>query len=105
MKKYRLLQIPPIRFGVVLGLINGVAGMIVAPLFLLTLGIAFTAEQSGVTPAMFPAVPWFLAGGLAVFTPVINALGGFVAGILLAMVYNFAARWTGGIEIVLDDKP
>ena len=106
MKKYRLMQIPPIRFGVVLGLINGVAGMIIAPLFLITLGIAFTATESGVmtVPKIFPAVPWFLAGGLAVFTPVINALGGFLAGVLIAMVYNFAARWTGGIEIVLDEK-
>ena len=104
MKKYRLMQIPPIRFGVVLGLINGVAGMIIAPLFLITLGIAFTAETKGYVPQIFPAVPWFLAGGLAVFTPVINALGGFLAGVLIAMVYNFAARWTGGVEIVLEEK-
>jgi hypothetical protein len=104
MKKYRLMQIPPIRFGVVLGLINGVAGMIIAPLFLITLGIAFTAEATGHAPTYFPAVPWFLAGGLAVFTPIINALGGFLAGVLIAMVYNFAARWTGGVEIVLDEK-
>jgi hypothetical protein len=104
MKKFRLLQVPPIRFGIVLGLINGIAGMIIAPLFLITLGIAFTAERQGFTPNFFPAVPWFLAGGLAVFTPVINAIGGFLAGVLIAMVYNFAARWTGGIEIVLDEK-
>jgi len=104
MKKFRLMQIPPIRFGVVLGLINGVAGMIIAPLFLITLGIAFTAEATGHAPSYFPAVPWFLAGGLAVFTPIINALGGFLAGVLIAMVYNFAARWTGGVEIVLDEK-
>lgn len=105
MKKYRVLQSPPIRFGVVLGLINGVAGMIIAPLFLITLGVAFTAEATGHTPTYFPRVPWFLGGALAVFTPVINAIGGFLAGVLIAMVYNFAARWTGGIEIVLDEKP
>ena len=104
MKKYRLMQIPPIRFGVVLGLINGVAGMIIAPLFLITLGIAFTAEATGHAPNIFPAVPWFLAGGMALFTPVINAIGGFLAGVLIAMVYNFAARWTGGVEIVLEEK-
>jgi hypothetical protein len=107
MKKHRVLQVPPIRFGIVLGVINGFAGMIIAPLFLITLGIAFTATESGVVtvPKIFPAVPWFLAGGLAVFTPVINAVGGFLAGVLIATVYNFSARWTGGIEIVLDDKP
>ncbi len=51
MKKFRILQVPPVRFGLVLGLING-----------------------------------------------------FVVGVVLAMVYNFAARWTGGIEFVVDDK-
>ena len=107
MKKFRILQIPPIRFGIVLALINGFAGMILAPLFLITLGIAFTATENGVVivPKVFPAVPWFLAGGLAIFTPVINAVGGFLAGVLIATVYNFSARWTGGIEIVLDEKP
>ena len=36
-------------------------------------------------------------------TPIINAVGGFLAGVLIATVYNFSARWTGGIEIVLDE--
>ena len=105
MKKTRILQVPPIRFGIVLAVINGFAGMILAPLFLITLGIAFTATESGVVivPKIFPAVPWFLAGGLAFFTPVINAVGGFLAGVLIATVYNISARWTGGIEIVLED--
>jgi hypothetical protein len=106
MKKIRITQVPPVRFGIVLAVINGFAGMILAPLFLITLGIAFTATESGVVivPKVFPAVPWFLAGGLAFFTPVINAVGGFLAGVLIATVYNFSARWTGGIEIVTDEK-
>lgn len=106
MKKHRILHVPPLRFGIVLAVINGFAGMIIAPLFLITLGIAFTASEAGViiVPKVFPAVPWFLAGWLAVFTPVINAVGGFLAGVLVATVYNLSARWTGGIEIVLDEK-
>lgn len=105
MKKVRIIQVPPIRFGIVLAVINGFAGMILAPLFLITLGIAFTASESGIVmvPKVFPAVPWFLAGGLAFFTPAINAVGGFLAGVLIATVYNFSARWTGGIEFVTND--
>lgn len=105
MKKVRIMQVPPIRFGIVLAVINGFAGMILAPIFLVTLGIAFTATESGIVlvPKVFPAVPWFLAGGLAFFTPVINAVGGFLAGVLIATVYNFSARWTGGIEFVAND--
>ena len=33
------------------------------------------------------------------------AIGRDLAGVLIAMVYNFAARWTGGIEVVLEEKP
>lgn len=106
MRKVRIMQVPPIRFGIVLAVINGFAGMILAPIFLITLGIAFTATESGVVmvPKVFPAVPWFLAGGLAFFTPVINAVGGFVAGVLIATVYNISARWTGGIEFIAEEK-
>ena len=103
MKKYRLLQIPPIRFGIVLGLINGVVGMLVAPVLLLTLGAAATAAEFNYGPKLL-GIPWLFAGAGALFMPFIHAFGGFVFGVLLAMIYNFAARWTGGIEIVLDDK-
>ena len=98
MSRHRITHVPPLRFGLVLAFINGFAGMIIAPLFLITLGLAFTATETGAMPKIFPAVPWFLAGGLAVFTPFINAVGGFLAGVLIATVYNFAVRWTGGIE-------
>jgi len=104
MKKYRVLQIPPIRFGVVLGLINGVIGMLVAPVLLITLGAAATAADLNYAPKLL-GIPWLFAGAGALFMPFIHAVGGFVVGVLLAMIYNFAARWTGGIEIVLDEKP
>ncbi len=102
MKKVRILQVPPIRFGLVLGLINGVIGMIVAPILLFTLGAAATAADLAFAPKLL-GIPWLFAGAGALFMPFIRAVGGFVFGVLLAMVYNFAARWTGGIEIVIND--
>jgi hypothetical protein len=92
MKKLRIMQVPPVRFGLVLGLINGFVGLIVTPVLLATLGLAATSADLN------------NAGATALFMPVIHAVGGFVVGVLLAMVYNFAARWTGGIEFVVDDK-
>jgi len=103
MKKLRILQVPPVRFGLVLGLINGFVGMIVAPVLLLTLGAAATAADLNVAPKLL-GIPWLFAGAGALFMPFIHAVGGFVFGVLLAMVYNFAARWTGGIEFIVDDK-
>jgi hypothetical protein len=104
MKKLRIMQVPPVRFGLVLGLINGFVGMIVAPVLLLTLGAAATAADLNYAPKLL-GIPWLFAGAGALFMPFIHAVGGFVFGVLLAMVYNFAARWTGGIEFIVDDKP
>lgn len=100
MKKHRLLQIPPIRFGVVLGLINGLIGLLVAPIILLAGGVIAASEA----PKLL-GIPWLFVGAGALFMPLIHAVGGFLVGILLAMAYNFAARWTGGIELVLEEKP
>jgi hypothetical protein len=101
LKKVRILQVPPVRFGLVLGLINGFIGMITAPILLLSLGAAATWDTT-LLPK-FLGIPWLFAGGAALFMPFIHLVGGFVVGVLLAMIYNFAARWTGGIEIVTTD--
>ncbi len=100
MKKHRLLQIPPIRFGVIMGLINGLIGLLVAPIILLAGGVIAATEA----PKLL-GIPWLFVGAGALFMPLIHAVGGFLVGILLAMAYNFAARWTGGIELVLEEKP
>jgi hypothetical protein len=103
MKKFRIMQVPPVRFGLVLGLINGFVGMIVAPVLLLTLGAAATAADLNYAPKLL-GIPWLFAGAGALFMPFIHAVGGFMFGVLLAMVYNFAARWTGGIEFIVEDQ-
>ena len=103
MKKIRLMHVPPIRFGLVLGLINGFIGMIVAPVLLATLGAAATAADLNYAPKLL-GIPWLFAGAASLFMPFIHAVGGFVLGVLLAMVYNLAARWTGGIELVVEEK-
>ena len=100
MKKHRLLQIPPIRFGVIMGLINGLIGLLVAPIILLAGGVIAASEA----PKLL-GIPWLFVGAGALFMPLIHAVGGFLVGILLAMAYNFAARWTGGIELILEEKP
>lgn len=102
-KKHRILHIPPLRFGIVLGLINGFIGLIVAPVLLLTLGAAATAADLNYAPRLL-GIPWLFAGAASLFMPVIHAVGGFLFGVLLAMVYNLAARWTGGIEFHSDDQ-
>ena len=103
MRRHRIMHVPPLRFGIVLGLINGFVGMIVAPVLLFTLGAAATAADLAIAPKLL-GIPWLFAGAGALFMPFIHAVGGFAFGVVLAMVYNFAARWTGGIEFHSDDS-
>lgn len=99
MKKYRIMQFPPMRFGIVVGLINGFVGLLVVPVILFAGGLIAATEA----PKLL-GIPWLFFGAGALFMPLIHAVGGFLVGVLLAMLYNFAARWTGGIEIVLDES-
>ncbi len=103
MKPLRLRHVPPMRFGIVLGLINGFVGLLVAPVLLLTLGAAATVTDLNAAPKLL-GIPWLFAGAASLFMPVIHAVGGFLVGVLLATVYNFAARWTGGIEFHVEES-
>ena len=97
MTKYRLKQIAPMRFGIIFGFILGVAGLIMVPFILFAGGVWATKEPS------LLGIPWLFFGAGAVFMPLIYALAGFVFGVVLATVYNFVSRWTGGIEYYSDD--
>jgi hypothetical protein len=98
MKKYRILQIPPVRFGVILGLIVGFIAVLAVPFLLLAGAAVARMEQSK------QGISWLFYGGGVAVMPVACAVAGFLAGVFLAMVYNLAVRWTGGIEIVHDDS-
>jgi len=102
MKKHAIRHVSPLRFGIVLGLLTGFLGMIVAPVLLVTLGAAATAADLNVAPKLL-GIPWLFAGAASLFMPFIHAVGGFLLGVLLAVLYNLAARWTGGIEYYTDD--
>ena len=75
-------------FGLIIGLFYG--------LFLGALGAMMPASRGGAAVGGF--------GILAVFIfPVIYAVIGFIAGALVAVIYNFAAGFMGGIELELEN--
>lgn len=97
MTRHRLKIISPLRFGIIFGFILGVAGLIMVPFILAAGGYWATKEPS------LLGIPWLFFGAGAIFMPLIYALAGFLFGVLLAMVYDLASRWTGGIEYYSDD--
>ncbi|HEY4299724.1 MAG TPA: hypothetical protein VGM73_02540 [Candidatus Didemnitutus sp.] len=98
MTRHRLRHLAPLRFGIIFGFVTGVAGLIMIPIVLFAGGLWASVGN----PSLL-GIPWLFFGAGAIFMPLIYAVAGFVVGVLMAMVYNFAVRWTGGIEFHTDD--
>jgi hypothetical protein len=97
--KKRLKRVAPLQAGIVLAVLCALLSLIAVP-FLMLAGAAVTAaaEQAG-TPMPFT----FLFGVGALFLPIIYGVTGFIGGLIYAAVYNLTAKFTGGLEVTLDD--
>lgn len=74
-------------------LLYGVLGLVVAPFLLLGPGMAMVGESRA---SGFGGIILF-----AVFLPLFYAICGFIAGAVMAFLYNAIARAIGGIEVEL----
>ena len=92
----RLKRIDPLKAGAVLGVLYALLSFIMVPFFMLAGAMAATAQG-----APFAA----LFGVGAIFLPIIYGVMGYLSGLLIAVAYNLAARWTGGIEFTFEDVP
>ena len=94
--KKQLINIAPLRAGIVLGTLYAFLGVVLFPFFLL---FTLLAGHAGGMPAAF--------GGalMAVLIPVIYGVMGFIGGVISALLYNLIARWTGGLEFEFKDVP
>ena len=97
--KKRLSRIAPLKAGIVLGVLYTLLGCLLVPIFMLAGAAAATAaRQSG---APMPLA--FMYGVGALFLPILYGVIGFVFGVIAAAIYNLVAKWTGGVEITLED--
>jgi hypothetical protein len=87
--KKRISRISPLQLGIVHAVLYGLLGLIAVPFLL----IAALLGHGG------------LGAIFVIFIPIFYAIGGFIAGIIFALVYNLVAMWTGGIEFTLTDVP
>ena len=91
----RLRRINPIQAGVVAGVVYALLGVLVAVFYYAV--FAATRSASSTLPTA--------AGLLVVFFPFIYAALGFIAGALMAWLYNVVAGWVGGVELQFDGAP
>ena len=96
----RLRRIGPLKAGVVLGVLYALLSLLAVPFLMIAGGLAATAARQ--TGTSIPFAP-FLFGMGALFLPIFYGLMGFIFGVIAAAVYNLVAKWTGGLEITLED--
>jgi len=120
--KKRIGSIAPIQTGVVLAALYGLLGLVFVP-FILMFTVLIPKLSSTGFPAGGTPMPGLPGGGMApggfpgsgfttgfgiamaIIMPLMYAVMGFIAGVILAAIYNLVAMWTGGIEITLTDVP
>jgi hypothetical protein len=94
--KKQLTYVAPLKAGIILGIVYGILSLIFIPFFLLL--AVFGSKSGGPFPAIFGM-------GFAIAMPFIYAVLGFIFGVILAALYNLAAKWTGGLEFEVNTLP
>ena len=84
--------------GKVLGCVNALLGLIVGGLFTFLSLFLFLAVGREAGPALLFGV------GAIVILPVLYGVGGFIGGIILAVLYNFVASVIGGSRSSLRER-
>ena len=94
-----LKSVGPLSVGKIFAILQGVAGLI-GGIFFAIIGLLGLAAGTGDGPNGIMAL---LFGGAAIIIlPVLDALIGFIAGVIGALIYNVLAGLVGGIEMVLE---
>jgi hypothetical protein len=88
----RINHVAPLQLGIVLAALYGAISLLIVP-FLILASVLAPSGTKGL-PIVF----------IIVF-PVLYAIAGFLGGIIAAAIYNLIAKWTGGIELTLEDPP
>jgi hypothetical protein len=94
--KKQLTYVAPLKAGIVLAVLYLVGGLIGAVIALPVLLLARAAAE--------PSVASFGVGWLFVM-PIGYGILGFIVGIVATALYNFVAKFTGGIEFQFKDVP
>ena len=94
--KRRIKRFEPLQLGKMLGILYGIMGLLIMPVFLL-----MSVISSQLPPEQRAGMMVF-GVGFALAAPVFYAVMGFITGALGALIYNLVAKWIGGIEVEIE---
>lgn len=103
-----LTRIGPLKLGIMMGATYALMSLIFIPFLLLATlipALAQTHNANASGSAAQNALPFLFSGIFIVIFPVIYGVMGFIAGVIMAAVYNLVARFVGGIEVTVQDAP
>ena len=89
----RINNINPVQLGKVYAVLYAILGLIFGVFF----GIASSISGGAMAASGIGNFGWL---SIIIF-PICYAIAGFIGGIILAMLYNLVAGWTGGVELTL----
>ena len=99
----RLKRVSPLQLGIVAGIFYALFSLIIVPFLILAAIIAAIAPHpEGTNNAMQAGIGVGFGLVFAVLAPIIYGAMGFIFGALGGLIYNLVARWTGGIEFVVE---
>lgn len=90
--KKRITHINPWQLGKILGGVYFALLLILMPIFVIAMVMSHSLGRS---EGLF----------LVMGAPIIYGIVGFIAGVIIGAVYNLLAKWTGGIEVTVEDVP
>jgi len=97
-------RVGPVSLAKILGIIYAIFGFVVG-LFFSFFMLMGTVLGSVLEDSPEPLVGMIFGFGSVVAFPILYGVLGFIGGIITAGIYNIVARWIGGIEIELEEKP
>ena len=98
LKRLTFNRVDPVSAGKVLGVLHLAYGLFIGVIYAM-MGLAMAAG-GGINAGMGLAI----AGASLMILPVILGIFGFLAGMLLALFYNLAASYIGGLVVEVEDE-
>ena len=107
MEEKTIRSVSPVPFGLIMGAISGVAGLMGILLFAVfylpfmsTFSESFNPVPGTPTTSIFPSA---LGVVMVIVIPIVAFIAGFVQGLLSAVIYNFLGPRIGGIKMRFED--
>jgi hypothetical protein len=95
----RLRSVNPVQLGLILGIVYAILSFILVLLFLI-----FSRTLGGSIDPYSPG--WNAFGSMGFYSlvifPIGYFIGGFVAGLIGAALFNLVAGWIGGLEVTFE---